>query len=379
MGESGTLKKWTRILIFIFLFIAGLYYARNFLIPFCLAILLAMLLYPLSRKFEKWGLPRILSIILCLLLIIIGLAGLITIISTQVISFTSDLPAIQEQIFKKLNTLQGLIEGQFGIRPSEQIKWVKQNINQSLEHSGAFIKDTLVGAASTFAFLALIPIYIFFFLFYRERYLKFIFRITPDDKMKRVNRVIENIQELVQSYLSGVLIVVAILSVLNSVALLIIGIPYAIALGILAAVLNIVPYVGVLAGSIIAASIAFLTKDSIWYTIAVLASMSFIQFLDNNFITPNVTGSKVSINPFAAIIALIIGGILWGVPGMILFIPFAGILKAIFDSIDELSPYGYLIGTEDTDKHSVSFLAPWQKLISWIRKDKNEINNGIKQ
>jgi predicted PurR-regulated permease PerM len=225
--------------------------------------------------------------------------------------------------------------------------------------------------------LALIPIYIFFFLFYREKYKKFIFRITPDDKMKRVNRVIENIQELVQSYLSGVLIVVAVLSVLNSVALLIIGVPYAIVLGILAAVLNIVPYVGVLAGSLIAASIAFITMDSIWYTVAVLASMTFIQFLDNNFITPNITGSKVSINPLAAIIALITGGILWGVPGMILFIPFAGILKAILDSIEELSPYGYLIGTEDTSKHSVSFSGPCQKIKGWFVKDQVQFNDNI--
>lgn len=380
MAESDSLKKWTRILIFLFLLTAGLIFAREFLIPFCLAILLAMLLYPLSSWLEKRGTPRIIAILLCLLLIIIVLAGLITLISSQVIAFTSDLPQLQAQIFRKLNIFQNFIEGKFGISSEAQMRWAKQNVNQSLEHSGAMIKSTLLGAASTFTFLALIPIYIFFFLFYREKYKKFIFRITPDDKMKRVNQVIENIQELVQSYLSGVLIVIAILAVLNSIALLIIGIPYAIVLGILAALLNIIPYVGVLIGSIIAATIAFLTKDSIWYTVAVIASMSFIQFLENNFITPGITGSKVSINPLTAIIALIIGGTIWGVPGMILFIPLAGILKAVFDSNEDLKPYGYLLGNEDTGNHSPSFSGIWQKIknkFGITQKNEKEPDNEL--
>lgn len=167
------------------------------------------------------------------------------------------------------------------------------------------------------------------------------------DNHEIANSITEQISKVTQQYLIGVLLVIIILAVLNTTGLLIIGIKHAVFFGVLAAILNIVPYIGVLVGSLFPIIMALLTKDSIWSAVAVAGVFAFNQFLENNFLTPNITGSQVKINPLAAIMALIVGGMIWGVAGMILFIPFIGIAKILFDNIQSLKPLGYLIGEDD--------------------------------
>jgi predicted PurR-regulated permease PerM len=135
-----------------------------------------------------------------------------------------------------------------------------------------------------------------------------------------------------------------IIAVLNTVGLLLLGIEYAFFFGALAAFLNIIPYLGIIIGSILPIMMALLTKDSIWYAVGVAGAFTAVQFLEGNFITPNIVGSKVSVNPLAAIVALIFGGMLWGPSGMILSIPFTAIVKVILDNIESLEPFGFLLG-----------------------------------
>jgi predicted PurR-regulated permease PerM len=152
------------------------------------------------------------------------------------------------------------------------------------------------------------------------------------------------IQNVVKNYIMGLLLVMAIIAALNTVGLLILRIEYAFFFGALAALLNIIPYLGIIIGSILPIMMALLTKDSIWYAVGVAGVFTAVQFLEGNFITPHIVGSKVSVNPLAAIIALIIGGILWGPAGMILSIPFTAITKVILDNIEPLEPFGFLLG-----------------------------------
>jgi predicted PurR-regulated permease PerM len=170
--------------------------------------------------------------------------------------------------------------------------------------------------------------------------------MTPTDKHSWMMDVMHRTSQVSQKYLVGLLIDITILAVLNSIGFLILGINHAILLGVIAGLLNIIPYIGVLIGSIFPIFMALLTKDSIWIAIGALAVCVFVQFLDNNFITPKVVGSAVSINPLATMIALLIGGSVWGVAGMMLFIPFLGMVKVILDNVESLRPFGFLIGEE---------------------------------
>jgi predicted PurR-regulated permease PerM len=339
--------RLTIVILMLMLIFAGLYFARNFLMPIGLAALLAILLNPVVNRLMKWGTGRILAILIAIILVLIVLSGLIYLLSTQLMIFVHDIPELKENIGHKLSGLQNFIHSKLDISPERQISWVHDRVSRTLEDSGSIINSTLNATAGTLSIIAPMPIYIFFFIFYKDKFKTFLYLVTPDDQNYKVRTVVEQIKEVVQNYLSGVLTVIVILAIINTTGLSILGIKYAIFLGVFAAILNIIPYIGVLIGNIVAATVAFITKDSLWYPVGVLIMFGVIQFIENNFLTPMITGSKVSLNPLGTIIALIVGGLLWGVVGMIVFIPFLGILKVIFDNIDEMTPYGYLLGTEE--------------------------------
>jgi predicted PurR-regulated permease PerM len=360
------LVRYTFILLFGFLFVGALFYTRALLIPMSLAALLAMLMLPLCKKFEKWRFPRGLAIVLCILIILLTFLALIFLFSWQIADFARDIPTLQVQLNKKLDGIQGFVERQTDISPERQVEYIREQFSTFLESAGRYMTSILSATTGTLATISIISIYIFFFMYYREKFQRFFMMITPANEHSKVNNIITQISLVTQQYLSGVLIVIVILSVLNSVGLLIIGIRQAIFLGCLAGLLNIIPYIGVLIGSLLPILVALLTKDGLGPAIAVAGVFAFVQFLENNFLTPNIVGGKVKINPLASIIALLIGGSLWGVAGMILFIPFLGIAKIIFDNIEGLRPYGYLIGDEsDTEEPNAA-----DKIKNWVNKKK---------
>jgi predicted PurR-regulated permease PerM len=219
------------------------------------------------------------------------------------------------------------------------------------------------------------PVFIFFFLFYRrffKQFLQKLFARTPNDN---ITEVMLKVQSVVKNYILGLLTVMVIIAALNTVGLLVLGIKYAFFFGALAALLNIIPYIGIFIGSVLPIIMALLTKDSIWYAVGVAGIFAVVQFLEGNFITPNIVGSKVSVNPLAAIIALIIGGMLWGPAGMILSIPFTAILKVIFDHVDSLEPFGFLLG----EPPHASENNPSGDIVSDIKKEVKQVvlsNNG---
>jgi predicted PurR-regulated permease PerM len=206
------------------------------------------------------------------------------------------------------------------------------------------VTNMLAYTTNTFADLGLMPVFIFFFLYYRSFFKQFLNKLFIRTPNQNITEIMYKIQNVVKNYIMGLLLVMAIIAALNTVGLLILRIEYAFFFGALAALLNIIPYLGIIIGSILPIMMALLTKDSIWYAVGVAGVFTIVQLLEGNFITPNIVGSKVSVNPLAAIIALIIGGILWGPSGMILSIPFTAITKVILDNIEPLEPFGFLLG-----------------------------------
>jgi AI-2 transport protein TqsA len=344
--KTYPLLKPTIILIFVLAVITLLYIARSFLIPFCVAALLAFLLFPVSRKLEQWRVPRGLAIILSILLAMLVIGGLVYFFFTQAQSFAKDLPELREQVTIKMERMQAFIERKTHISEEKQLEVARQNMRSTLQEGGSYLMGFFSATGTFFAMTALIPIYIFFMTYYRDKFEQFILRVTKEHRHAHIKDVIGRVARVTQLYLRGILIDIGILSVLNSTGFLLLGIPHAILLGVLASILNIIPYIGVLIGGLFPVIMALITKDSIWYAAGAAGVCVFVQFIDNNFITPKVVGSSVSLNPLSTLMVLIIGGLVWGVAGMMLFIPILGMAKVFFDNVERLKPYGYLIGEE---------------------------------
>jgi predicted PurR-regulated permease PerM len=231
------------------------------------------------------------------------------------------------------------------ISQEKQITWLKGKLADSAGSSPQLIMGIFSTTGTFIAMFALIPLYIFFLTYFREKYKKFIV-LVAEEKNEMILDILKKISLVSRKYLKGVFLDVLILSVLGSVGYMLLGIKHAILFGVLAALLNIIPYIGVLLGSLLPIMMALITKDDVSYAFGALGVAVAVQFIDNNFISPYVIGSSVSINPLTAIIVLLMGAIIWGIAGMILSIPIAGMMKVAFDNIDSLKPYGYLIGEE---------------------------------
>lgn len=341
-------------LLSLLIIIILLYLGKFLLIPFSFALFLTFLLLPVSVKLHSWGIHRGISIVLSIILAIIVFFALIFFIYSQVMSFSDDLPQLRQSITQKLTGIQDFIYEKFKVDEQKQLQWVRQRLDSTMASSGAYISGVFTFTGNILAAFGLIPLYIFFLTYYRDKFKIFIKKMTAKEHHEHVLSVVQRSTKVSQKYLQGILIDVIILSVLNSTGFLILGIKHAILFGVIASLLNIIPYIGVLIGSLFPIAMALLTKDSMWYAVGAAGICIFVQFLDNNFITPTVVGRSVSINPLATIIALLIGGMVWGIPGMILFIPLLGALKVIFDNFPSLQPYGYLIGEEGKMKPLVS-------------------------
>lgn len=336
--------KVSLMLISIALIFVALELGASLMVPLCFSFLFALLLHPLCAKLESLRFPKVLAIFICLITIIVVLGFILYFITSQILSFGEDLPELQNKFYELINRIHQYVSQTFGINKSNQMSWIRRSTNSMMQSSGAFFTSMLAYTTNTFADLGLMPVFIFFFLYYRTFFKQFLNKLFIRTPNQNITEIMYKIQNVVKNYILGLLLVMAIIAALNTVGLLILDIEYAFFFGALAALLNIIPYLGIIIGSILPILMALLTKDSIWYAVGVAGVFTAVQFLEGNFITPNIVGSKVSVNPLAAIIALIIGGMLWGPSGMILSIPFTAIAKVILDHIEPLEPFGFLLG-----------------------------------
>ncbi|MDY0102710.1 MAG: AI-2E family transporter [Lentimicrobium sp.] len=326
----------------LFALLAFLYIAKSIILPLVFATIISIVLHPVVNMFVHIRINRILAIIITLLLTLVIIASFGLLIYSQASRFTQSLPLLVERFTEILNQTIIWISGNFNLSNREITTWITQTKNEILGNLA--IGQTIASVGSSLAIFFLIPVYVFMMLFYQPLLIEFFRRVFGKDNRSRVSEVINLIKTLIQRYLIGLLLQVAIIAAMYSVGLLILGIEYAIILGILGAFLNLIPYLG----SIIAASlpmiIAVATKSSPWFALLVLALYVVTQFIDNNFITPKIVGSKVMLNALASIIAVIVFAALWGIPGMLIAIPLTAIAKLIFDHVTPLEPLGFLLG-----------------------------------
>jgi predicted PurR-regulated permease PerM len=277
-------------------------------------------------------------------MLIVVLSAIVFFFTYEVVGFQEQLPELKVRANELFAQLQDWLAVRFKIQAKEQIDYINKAADNVLGSSGDLLGSVTGFFGDFFTVMGIMPVYIFFILYYRNFFEDFICMLFPKQPDGKVHAILDQIEVVSQSYIKGLLTVVVIVGTLNTIGLLLLGIENAIFFGALASMLAIIPYIGIIIGSLLPATIALITKDSAWYSVGVVGVMLFVQLLEGNFITPNIVGGRVSVNPFIAILALFLGGFLWGPAGMILAIPYTAILKVVFDNVEPLRPYGFLIG-----------------------------------
>jgi len=336
--------KVTIFLIGLFALLAMLYIAQSIIIPLVFAILLAILLQPVVNFFVRMRINRVVSIVLALFLTILILAAFGALLFSQASRFSESWPILADKFTSILNQTITWASGYFDINPRKIDAWVTKTKSELINTSSAAIGQTLVTLGSWVVALFLVPVYIFMILFYQPLILDFIRKLFAENHKKQVGEIVTQTKTVIQRYLIGLVIEAVIVATLNSAALLILGIEYAILLGIIGALLNVIPYIGGIVAVALPMMVAIATKSTAWYALYVLVSYYFIQLIDNNYIVPKIVASKVKINALFSIIVVLAGNALWGIPGMFLSIPILAIVKLIFDHIEPLKPWGFLLG-----------------------------------
>jgi len=347
MGALVKLPFYARItLIFVgvFTLVSMLYVAQHIVVPLIYATIIAVLLSPLADLFMKMRLGRILSITLTLLLAISFTFFIIAFLCAQAVRFSESLPTVIEKLHLLANQTIAWISETFHISTDKINTWLTDARAEMLDTGKAAIGQTLIYTGNALVILVLIPVYIFMILYYRPLLLEFIRRLFKTYRQEDVTDIMLSTKKIVRSYLIGILLEAFIIASLHTTSLLILGIDYALLLGVIGAILNIIPYVGGIMGATLPIILALTTKPSFSYAFMVLAAYMFIQFVDNHYIVPKVVASKVKVNALVSVIVVLAGSALWGIPGMLISIPLTAIFKVLCDHIEALKPWGFLIG-----------------------------------
>jgi predicted PurR-regulated permease PerM len=324
--------------------------AKAVLVPLLISGVLAVLISPLASWFERKRMPKALASILSLFILLGSLAGLVYLLYNQLIGFGDDLGALEAKVTELLNKYNEFIDSHIdGVVPISGAS-LKDTIFNYLKGNISSITQGAIATATSITIAFIIPIYIFLFIYFRHFLMEFVMMAFSEKNREKVQHAADKIKKVVQNYIVGMFLVIIILAILNTIALVSLGIKHALLFAIFAAMLNVIPYLGPLIGSTLPILFAFLTKDSLWYPLGVFLAFYFIQLAESNFFTPKIVGGKVSMNPFMTIVALFIGNFIWGLAGMILFIPGMAVLKVIFDEIPGLEPYGFLLGDTKASK-----------------------------
>ena len=322
-----SLQRLAHFLVIVCILFAVLILAKGILIPIAFAMLFTLMLKPIADWYERWLPGRVLPTFLTLLTFIIPVLGILFFFWWQSIGVFQAFSGVGDKLKEGFDIAFRWMNDQFRFTRQSGDQWLRDHIEPLMSAPLGFVGQGLTSTSAIIGNTALCFVYTFFLLLYRTGIKKFFLIQFGNKTRDEAQRILRDTQRVTQGYLFGLLIVISILGVSGSIGLWIIGIDYPLFWGGLAMVLALIPYVGTFLGGFLPFLYAFATSDSIWTPIAVAGLYIGIQFIDNNFITPNVVGSSVKINPFAAILTLIIGGAVWGVAGLILAIPVIAIMK----------------------------------------------------
>lgn len=342
--DSQSKVNWLKLLLSVGLVAPLLYFGRNLFIPLSFALLISFVLYPICKWLEMKKIPRWASIALCLLMLltIVGFLGWILV--RQMVSFSREWPGVEAKLIATWEKLSAYLEQHYDIDTARQKEWLHGLAADVASSLFGMAQGVIYTSAVSLVLLLLIPIYIALILYYREQLAHGLFLLFERSEQKKIRAILHETITTYYNFIKGMAIVYLVVAVLNSIGLLLLGIPHAIFFGIVASVLTFIPYVGITIGAILPMAIAWVTYDNIWYPIGVVIVFGVVQYLEANLIFPWAVSYRLRVNMLFTLLAIVAGGILWGASGMILFIPFLAILKLIADKHEQMRAVSVLLG-----------------------------------
>lgn len=336
--------KSTFIMLGLIAFVAIMYLGQSIIVPIIVSLLLAILLNPLVNLLISVKINKVISISIILTLVTSIFVLILLMLTNQFNAFKNSVPMLIDKFYKTLNSSIINISNQFNISLEAINVFIDDSKSDLIVTSKSLIGPTISSIGSVLFTLLLIPVYIFLILYYKKLLLDFIKNVFGNENKKEVDSILNSTNQILQRYLVALFFEAILIAILNISALLVLDIQNAIIVGLIGAILNVVPYIGGIISTAIPLAIALATKDSNSAAFYVVIAYIIIQFIDNNLILPKLVASRVRINALISIIVVIIGGEIWGVTGMFLSIPLIAICKNIFDNVKFLKPLGLLLG-----------------------------------
>jgi len=323
------------------------YIGQNILLPLLLSLMFAILLRPLVVFLNtKLRFPHVIAVLIAVTLFVVFITTIILFISWQVADIADDWNKIKHNLSIHYHNIQQWIKQRYHVSYNKQDVYLSQVTQETLHGDSELMGNTLSSFTDMLINTILIPIYTFLILLYRNLFIKFLLKVVGAKKQDTLKDVLTQVKTVIQSYIVGLLIEMGVVGILTTVGLMFLGVEYSILLGVITAILNLIPYIGILVAALITVLATLVNSTDLSLIFGVIALSIVGQFIDNNILVPKIVGNKVRINALVSMVGVIIGGALAGISGMFLAIPLIAILKVIFDRIESLAPWGYLMGDD---------------------------------
>ncbi|MFA0963176.1 AI-2E family transporter [Roseivirga sp. BDSF3-8] len=360
--HNNKLVRIVLVLALVFGVVAGLIFAASFLKPLALALLIALLLVPVARRLEKAGMNRFLSCLVSDLIFVAFIAGLVFLLSHQVQNIASDWDRIQQRGKEQIEKVQTMVVKQVGVSEKEQEEAIEKAVRNFLSGPQSRLTGMLKNTIGSFGDLVLVAIYILLFLYYRHHFAGFIHRLVPEGQHDNATDALEEIKSTAANYLGGRLILIFFLAIIYGIGFFAFSVPYAFFYAVFAALLSLIPYLGNAIGVAFPMANTLLAEDPGNSFFGVLIVFAIAQFIESYLLEPLIVGKKVHINPFFTILIVVLGGAIWGVVGMMVAIPYLGMLYVAMNHTSDLKPYAFLIGGESESDTTTGIEKTFSKL-----------------
>ena len=342
--------KISSVLLMICLLLWLLFIGKAILVPLFIAAIICIFMIKPCNYLEKRGMHHAIAAIICMLAGIFIVGAIFYFISEQLIDFKKDLPVLEQHLNTALGKLQDYIQARFHVS-SINFQQSLENLRSKVLNSAPDLVGSTFSTVSTVVeYTVLVPIYTFLFLLYRNLIVRFLVACFKETHSQAVAAILGKTKYVIRNYIFGLLIEMLIVAILLFIGFMIIGAKYALLMACMVALLNLIPYLGVLTAAIICLVITA-TSGQLVTLIGVLIIISIVHLIDSNILLPKIVGSKVKINALVTIVGVIIGNQIWGIPGMFLAVPMMAFLKVFFDGVEELKPWGILLGEDDSRPH----------------------------
>jgi predicted PurR-regulated permease PerM len=338
--------SYLRIMQYVFFSSAILYFGRDVFILLSFALLIGFVLYPVCSWFEKKRVPRMVAILISLLLLLIPLCGLIILFINQFTLVKYEWVRLEPKLVELLTQLSQNMREDYSFSKEQQVQWLTQVFNQSASDFFNYAVKLMYSSTFVLTMIILVPVFAVLILYYRHLLMTVTYRLFPNEKRDDIKNTLLMTVTAYYNFIKGMTIVYAVVGALNSIGLLLMGVPNAFFFGFTAAILTFIPYIGIMVGALLPMAVSWITFNSVWYPIGVVLIFSAVQYLEANVIFPLAVSNRLKLNTLATLTVILIGGLLWRLAGMILFVPFLGIAKLFADHHPKMKTLSILLGTE---------------------------------